>query len=254
MTDTHTHPYLTEFEDGGLDVVKRALESGVKHLIFPNVDLDSIAPMLKLHRAFPQATSVAMGLHPTEVGKDWSEIVDKMEGLLDGGDYVAIGEVGIDLYWDKTYRNQQIDAFRRQVGLAERHRLPVIIHCREGLEEVLEVIEAIRPTVPLIFHSFTGSEADVMRIREICDPMFGINGVVTYKSAGSLREALPEIGIERILLETDAPYLSPVPHRGKRNEPSYLSAVCQKIAEEMGLSPEEVERATDKNARRVFGI
>lgn len=254
MIDTHTHPYLEEFADGGAEAVERALSAGVRHIVLPNVDTSTVAPMTALHHLYPESTSMALGLHPTEVGADWQHIVGEMEKMLEGGGYVAVGEVGIDLYWDATHRREQSDAFEEQLRIAERLRLPVIIHCREGLDDVLAAIAKVNPSVRLIFHSFTGSPDDVRRIREVCDPMFGINGVVTFKNARELRESIPEIGLSRILLETDAPYLAPVPHRGKRNEPSYLPAVCSKVAETLGMSFEAVESATDQNAKATFSL
>lgn len=254
MIDTHTHPYLEQFEDGGAEAVRRAIDAGVTHLVLPNVDGSSIAPMKRLHSIFPEHTSMAMGLHPTEVGEDWELVVDEMERLLDTGGFVGVGEVGIDLYWDKSRKEEQMQAFGRQLKIAERLKLPVIIHCREALDETLEVIGSVNPGVPLIFHSFTGSVEDVEKIRKICDPMFGINGVVTFKNARSIREALPIIGQDNILLETDAPYLAPVPYRGKRNEPAYVVSTCKKVAEVLGVSAEKVEAITDRNAIQTFNL
>ena len=254
MIDTHTHPYLSQFEEGGADAVTRAIDNGVAHMVLPNVDASTIEPMMALHHRFPDHTSVAMGLHPTEVGDDWETVVDDMERLLDDGGFVAVGEVGIDLYWEKDRKAEQMQAFARQLRIASRLNLPVIIHCREALEETLQVISEVQPDVPLIFHSFTGSPDDVRRIREVCHPMFGITGVVTFKNAKEIREALPMIGLDHILLETDAPYLAPVPFRGRRNEPAYVTHTCAKIAEVIGVSPEEVEKATDMNAKKLFGI
>lgn len=254
MIDTHTHPYLEEFADGGAQAIEHALSAGVTHFILPNVDASTISPMESLHKRFPESISMALGLHPTEVREDWKPIVAGMEERLEEGGFVAIGEVGIDLYWNKTYRRQQIEAFKRQLQIADRLGLPVIIHCREGLDEVLECIDAVRPQTDLVFHSFTGTPADVARIREVCDPMFGINGVVTFKNATSLRESLSEIGLKHILLETDAPYLAPVPHRGKRNEPAFVTHTCEKVAEVLGLPVKEVEAATDSNAKATFRL
>ena len=254
MIDTHTHPYLSQFEDGGAEAVQNAIDNGVTHMVLPNVDASTVEPMMALHRRFPAATSVAMGLHPTEVGPDWERVVDEMELLLDKGGFVAVGEIGIDLYWEKEHRIEQMQAFARQLRIASRLGLPVIIHCREALDETLQVISEVRPDVPLIFHSFTGSPDDVRRIREVCDPFFGINGVVTFKNAKEIREALPLIGLDRIVVETDAPYLAPVPFRGRRNEPAYVVHTCAKIAEVLGLTPQQVEASTDINAKRIFRI
>ncbi len=254
MIDTHTHPYLPEFSNGGADAVSRALAAGVSHMILPNVDADSVVPMKELHARFPQSTSMALGLHPTEVRPGWEQIVASMEESLRAGGFVAAGEGGIDLYWDKTYRELQIEAFKRQISIADSLLLPVIIHCRDGLDEVLGAIRATAPKVRLVFHSFTGSPEDVRRIREVCDPMFGINGVLTFKNAAPLREALKEIGPARLLLETDAPYLAPVPYRGRRNEPAYIMSTLQKAAETLSLPASELERMVDENAKATFGI
>ncbi len=254
MIDTHTHPYLEQFSDGGTHAVERALSAGVTHMVLPNVDESTLRPMMNLHVSYPDVTSVAFGLHPTELGDDWQASVDVMEDLLADGEAVAVGEVGIDLYWDTSRRQDQIAAFRRQLRIASRLDLPVIIHCREGLDDTIDAIRAEKPHVRLIFHSFTGSPQDVARIRQVCDPMFGINGVVTFKNAAQLREALPLIGAERMLLETDAPYLAPVPYRGKRNEPAYISATLRKAAETLGISAGELEEITDSNAKTTFRL
>ena len=254
MIDTHTHIYMDEFSDGGADALRRAVDAGVNHLIFPNVDASSVSPMMALHRRFPGCTSVALGLHPTEVGDDWETEVDAMEKSLEEGGCVAVGEVGMDLYWDTSRKAEQMEAFARQMRIADRLGLPVIIHCREALDETLAVIRDVNPSVVLIFHSFTGGPDDVRKIRELCDPMFGINGVVTFKNAQTLRDALPEIRLDRMLLETDSPYLAPVPHRGKRNESSYLPAICSRIADTLGVSAEEVERKTTENAFMAFRL
>lgn len=254
MIDTHTHPYLSQFEDGGREAVERAIDNGVSHMVLPNVDASTVAPMKELHASFPAHTSMAMGLHPTEVGHDWEKVVDGMEKLLEEEKYVAVGEVGMDLYWEKEHKDEQMQAFARQLRIASRLGLPVIIHCREALDETLQVISEVKPSVPLIFHSFTGSPDDVRRIRRVCDPFFGINGVVTFKNATEIREALPVIGLDRLLLETDAPYLAPVPHRGKRNEPAYVAHTCAKIAEVLGMTAEAVEETTDANAKKLFRL
>jgi len=255
MTDTHTHLYMDAFGNGGADAVKRALEAGVSMLVFPNVDFSSILPMKELHSLFPEQTKIALGLHPTELGENWRDILSLMEKELEENRdaYCAIGETGIDLHWDASNLEDQKEAFAIQYGWAVKYGLPLIIHCRDGVEAALEVIEKGGAPYPkMIFHSFTSDINDVRRIREVCDPWFGINGVVTFKNAASLREALPEIGIERIVLETDSPYLAPVPHRGERNESSFLPSVAAMVASTLSLSPEETERITDLNASQIF--
>lgn len=255
MTDTHTHLYTDEYEDGGYGAVLRALSRGVWKMIFPNVNLSSIEPMTELHRKFPLQTRISIGLHPTELGDDYRTVLDEMERMLEknANQFSAIGECGIDLHWDKSNIEHQQDAFSRQYDWAVKYNLPLIIHSRDGLEETLAVISKKSGKRPeMIFHSFTGSSEDVKRIREVCNPYFGINGVVTFKNAASLRESLPEIGLNRIVLETDAPYLAPVPHRGERNESAYLTEICTKIAEIFKIPAARVEYITDYNASRIF--
>lgn len=254
MIDTHTHLYFPEYGEEIHEVMKRCKDNGVSHFILPNVDEESIPQVKNFHQQYPETTSMAMGLHPTEVKEGWESVVDLMEKELETSQYKAVGEIGIDLYWDTSTLEIQKQAFERQLMIAEKLRLPVIIHSRSAFEETMEVIEKVKPTVPLIFHSFTGNKENVARIRQSCDPFFGINGVVTYKNAPELREAIPEIGLEKLLLETDAPFLSPVPHRGKRNDSSYIVHVRDKIAEVLGKDPVEVEEITDRNARQIFGI
>lgn len=254
MIDTHTHMYFPDYGEKIAELVKRCQESGITALVLPNVDEESLPQMKDFHKNYPNYTFMAIGLHPTGVKEDWERVIEDMERELQSGDYVAVGEVGMDLYWNTTTKDIQKSAFEKQLRIAELHNLPVIIHSRVALEETLEIISKVKPTVPLVFHSFTGSMDDVKRIREVCNPWFGINGVVTYKNAPELREALQEIGIGKILLETDSPYLTPVPHRGKPNNSSYLVHVCEKVAECLEMLASKVEKETDKNAKMIFRI
>ena len=253
LIDTHTHIYLPEFDADRDEVMTRALEAGVSTMIFPNVDLSTIAPMKELHDRYPESTLMAMGLHPTEVTPDWQETLAAIEEDFRTGGYVAVGEIGMDLYWDKSYEAQQMEVFSRQVALAVESQLPVIIHCREGLDQALEVLQDFRGKAIGVFHSFGGSEKDVDRIRREGDYYFGINGIVTFKNS-KLHEVLPAIGAERIVLETDAPYLSPVPHRGKRNESAYIVNTAARVADGLGLDQEALAETTSSNARRLFGL
>lgn len=267
MTDTHTHIYMPDaFPDGGVEAAEAAIAAGVRQMVFPCVDLASLAPMRELRDKFPDAIRLALGLHPTELSATWRDDLARMEQMLPG-DFAAIGEVGIDLYHDDSMREEQREAFAIQLGWAKRFNLPVIIHCREGLDDTLQAIsEAGADTLPpLIFHSFTGSVEDVRRIREVCDPWFGINGVVTFKNAPSLREALPEIGLDRILLETDAPWLAPVPMRGRRNESAFIPHIRDCVAATLRaagaigpaglpLTTADVESLTDLSAKKIFGF
>lgn len=252
--------YSKEEPNGCADAVDRAVDAGVEVMVLPSVDRESAAEIVALHNERPTETFTAIGLHPTEVGEDWQEELDDIVRILKPTCPVAIGEVGIDLYWDDSNLQQQKEAFVAQLLLSAKENLPVIIHCREGLDVCRECIETARKKTedgklpPLVFHSFTGSPDDVRKIRDICDPYFGINGVVTFKNAGALPEAVREIGLSRILLETDSPYLAPVPKRGRRNESSFLPYINNKIAEILQLSPEEVDIATTNNARKFFRI
>lgn len=255
LIDTHTHLYLDEFRDEQEAVVNRALDAGVGKLIFPNVDLATIAPMRNLQRKFPNSISMAMGLHPTEVKGTWendlSVIEDEFEKNAD--DYIAVGEIGIDLYWDQSFREEQMEVFSRQIDMAVRRNIPIIIHCRDGLAESLEVLSTKQTKPNGVFHSFGGTVEDVEAIREIGDFYFGINGIVTFKNS-RLPEVLPEIGIDRIVLETDSPYLAPVPLRGKRNESAYIVNTARRIAEIFGTSEEDIAKITTANAKRLFAI
>lgn len=254
LIDTHTHLYLDEFSPTPEAAVERAIAADVKKLIFPNVDLGTIGPMNRLQAGFPDHVFMAMGLHPTEINENWESDLAEIEAELtaDPAKYIAIGEIGIDLYWDQTFRKQQQAAFSRQVDWAIKRNIPVIIHCREGLDDVLTVLSKGGKTRG-VFHSFGGSVEDVRRIRQIGDFYFGINGIVTFKNS-RLSDTLSEIGIERILLETDSPYLAPVPYRGKRNESAYIPNIAMKIAESLGLTFEEVAQQTTANAVNLFAI
>lgn len=253
IIDTHTHLYLPEF-DSPAEAVRRAVEAGVGHLVLPNVDLTTVGPLEKLHEQFPDVTSVATGFHPTEVTDNFAEDLDVIRGVLDSGSgIVAVGEIGIDLYWERKWRSEQMEAFRIQCMWALERGLPIIIHCREGLDEVLEVLSGL-PSVPRgVFHSFGGTVEDVDRIRKVGDFYFGINGIVTFKNS-RLRDVLPHIGVDRLLLETDAPYLAPVPHRGKRNESAYIIHTAAYVAASLGIDAEELASATTANAVSLFGL
>lgn len=265
MTDTHTHIYMAgkfaaDSPDGCRLAADRAESAGVGMMVLPAVDRESAEEIVRLHRAKPDTTRTAFGLHPTEAGADWKEELADIRRTLEPTGPVAVGETGIDLYWTDANIEEQKAAFTAQLELGRELGLPVIIHCREGLEVCLDCIRECRddsaanPLPGLIFHSFTGSPEDVRKIREVCDPYFGINGVVTFKNSGLLPDAVREIGTDRLLLETDSPYLAPVPKRGQRNESSYLHFINSKVAEILGISPKEAEEATDRNAKRIFKI
>ncbi len=263
MIDTHTHIYGPEFniegqaEDsfqGQCDAVDRAVAAGVDMMMLANVDRDSIAPIRRLHELRPANTMISMGLHPTEVKENWREELAYITSLIDKtpAAYKAIGEIGIDLYWSTDMLDAQMQAFDRQVAKAASLGLPILIHCREALPQTLEVLEGHKG-VRAVFHSFGGSEADVDAIRRRGDFFFGINGIVTFKNSG-LKKVLPHIGLERIVTETDAPYLAPVPHRGKRNETALMPLVCDAIADGLNADIAAVREATTQNAKSLLNI
>lgn len=255
LVDTHTHIYLPEeFQDTD-EVIDRAVKAGVGHMILPNVDMLTLQPMLALHERYPELTSVAVGLHPTEVDCGFENVLGHMRAILDNPPVglCAVGEIGIDLYWDTTYRSEQREVFATQCRWAVEKDLPVIIHCREGLDDTLEVLSGLDAMPRGVFHSFGGSADDVDRIRRVGDFYFGINGIVTFKNS-RLRDVLTDIGIDRILLETDSPYLAPVPHRGHRNESAYVALVARTVADSLGIDYDDVCRRTTVNAMTLFGI
>lgn len=253
FTDTHTHPYVPEFDADRAEVMQRALDAGVTRMILPNISVDSVAAMRALAAQWPDNTRMAMGLHPEEFdATNWqARLQDVLNELRrHSSDYIAVGEIGIDLYWDATYEREQMIVFEQQLQLADATALPVIIHCRKGLPQVLEVLERF-PTLRCDFHCFGGTVDDVRAIRRHGDYYFGINGIVTFKNSG-LADVIPEIGLDRILLETDAPYLAPVPRRGRRNEPSYLPYVAAKIADILGTTTSAVAETTARNSEDLF--
>ena len=251
FTDTHTHPYYNEDATG---FVQRAIDAGVTRMIMPNVDAESIHPMKKLCAQFPDNLRMAMGLHPTEVKENADKVLETVaKELFSGEKYVAVGEIGIDLYWDITFREKQMEIFDMQLNMAEKMNLPVIIHCRNGLDETLEVLGSHKG-LSTVFHSFGGTTVDVERILSAGDNNYiGINGIITFKNS-SLKDVVPAIPSERLLLETDSPYLAPVPYRGRLNESAYLPYIAKKIAESLKKDVEEVAETTTENSHRLFGF
>lgn len=254
--DTHSHLYEESFDCDCAEAIKRAFDNGVNFLILPNINLQSIQPMNDLHASFPDNTAMAMGLHPTDVTDNWEQDLKIIENELvsDPKKYVAVGEVGIDLYWDKSRLDEQTEVFSRQIQLASRLDLPVIIHCRDGLKVTLDILKGCKRLPSLVFHSFGGSVEDVESIRKVVpDAMFGINGIVTFKNSG-LRNVLPAIGLNSLILETDSPYLAPVPKRGKRNESSYIPYIAQTVADVFQKDIKEVADVTTGNAKSLFKL
>ena len=254
MIDTHTHIYLEEFDEDRVEVVRHAREAGVERVILPNVDFDTVQAMHATNDLFPGYCRMAMGLHPTSVEADYRERLEQVRELLFSGEYCAVGEIGLDLYWDKTYAEEQKEAFVVQTGWAAESGLPVIIHCREAFDYIYDILKPYKTSsLRGIFHSFTGTREEAFRMLEFSNFFIGINGVVTFKKSG-LPEVLQNIPLERIVLETDSPYLTPVPNRGKRNESANVKDTLLKVAEIYGNSPEEIGRITSENALKVFGM
>jgi len=251
--DTHTHLYLEQFDEDRDQVVERALKQGVETMLLPNIDADSVAPLWKLVDAYPNHFYPMAGLHPSSVGEDYKIQLQRVEQDLNERKYIAVGEIGIDLYWDKTFEKQQKEALIFQFDLAIHHDLPVVIHSRDSFDEIIEVIDAFdNPDLKGVFHCFTGTESQA---KMIIDRGFllGIGGVYTFKNS-DLRKELQNIDIENIVLETDAPYLTPAPYRGKRNESAYVYYVAQRMAEEYKKSMHEIAEITSANARKLFKI
>lgn len=251
FTDSHTHIYSGEFGHQQKEAVRRAVDAGVTRLYMPNIDLESIDAMLDLARSFPENCFPMIGLHPTSVNKDYREQLETIGTLAHRQAFTAIGEVGIDLYWDKTFYKEQVDAFTVQIGWARELRLPLVIHSRESFSEIFRILDKEhKGELRGVFHSFTGNAEEAEKALSY-GFYLGINGIVTYKNS-KLPEVLAGISPERILLETDAPYLTPVPHRGKRNESAYLIHIAEKLAAVYGLPLEEIARISTDNATRLF--
>jgi TatD DNase family protein len=253
LIDTHTHIYLPEFDSDRDEVIARAVSSGVKILLMPNIDKDSVAPMLAVEKKYPGVCMIMFGLHPTSVKSDFEIHLEDIFRISSNYDFKAVGEIGIDLYWDKTFIREQIIAFKKQVKFALEKELPVVIHARESFREIFEALEDFKGTgLKGVFHAFTGTMSDAEKAVSM-GFMLGIGGIVTFKNSG-LDKIVSGIGIENIILETDSPYLAPVPYRGKRNESSYLCLINRKVAEISGLTPEETASVTYRNSVRLFGL
>lgn len=255
LVDSHSHLFLDEFQSDLQQVMARAQAAGVTHIFMPNIDSTTIEPMLRVCSEYKGYCFPMMGLHPTSVNADYKkELAIVSEHLAMPNDYVAIGEIGMDLYWDKTFLKEQQFVFEQQIQWALEYELPIVIHCREAFDYIYNVLKPYK-TSPLkgIFHSFTGTLEEALRILEFPDFSIGINGVVTFKKS-NLPEVLSSIPLAWIVLETDSPYLTPVPNRGKRNESANVKDTLLKVAEIYGKPPEEVGCITSENALKVFGI
>ena len=252
--DTHSHIYLPEFDEDRSEVILRAKAAGITHIVLPNVDQSTIAQLLCLEKTDPAYFHPAIGIHPTCINTDYTKELAWVKEELNHRSYCAIGEVGIDLYWDTTFREEQIIAFEQQLQWAVDYRLPVIIHQRNAFEEVIASVEKFNcPELRGVFHSFGGTLDEAQRIVALENFYLGINGVVTFKNS-TLSTVLSSVSLDRLVLETDAPYLSPVPYRGKRNESSYMVLVAQKLSEIYHIPLEETGEVTSRNALQLFGL
>ncbi len=253
LTDTHTHLYSESFDEDRTEMIERALEKGIKRFFVPAIDSTYTDSMKALKKAFPEQVHLMTGLHPTHVKEDYEKELSHVQQELESGEYIAVGEIGMDLYWDKSFVQQQADAFLRQAAWAKEKDLPIIIHCRDAFDEIFELLEGMpQQEFKGIFHCFTGNETQALRLID-WGFYLGIGGVVTFKN-GKIDQFLSRLPIESIVLETDAPYLAPTPYRGKRNESAYLEEVARKVAGIYGKSLPEIAEVTTANSQQLFGI
>ena len=251
MIDTHSHIYGPEFDGDRTEVIQRALESGISKIFLPNINEESITPMMAVANDYPGVCFPMMGLHPEDVRDDWSVVLDRMEPLLDG--MIAVGETGLDFYWDSTFRKEQIESFERHICWARDKDLPLVVHMRKAEPELLDAMERHKADgLRGVFHCFGGSVESARRMLKYEGFALGIGGVVTFKNS-HLSETLKGVPLERVVLETDAPYLTPVPYRGKRNEPSYVTYVASCLSNIYNVSLEEVNEVTNRSVARIFG-
>ena len=252
LTDTHTHLYLGEFDPDRDALIAEAKEANVERFFLPNIDSGSMDAMLALEKKYPQNCFAMMGLHPCSVKENWKKELDLVEKKLAERRYSAVGEIGIDLYWDKTFVKEQEMVFRKQIELANHYKLPVSIHSRESFEEIYAILLETKKEQPCgVFHCFTGSVDQANRGTDL-GFYLGVGGVVTFKNSG-LDKTLSEVRLNNMVLETDAPYLAPVPHRGKRNLPIFLKFVAEKVATIKNIAVEEVAEITTENSKVIFG-
>lgn len=251
LVDSHAHIYTKDFKDDISDVIERAKGVGVERIYMPNIDHQSIEDMLTLADKYPGYCVPMMGLHPCSVDKDFEKQLYEVEEYLGKGGFCAVGEMGTDLYWDKTFFEQQQEAFNIQSELALKHNLPIVIHCRESIDETIELVKPFAEKgLTGVFHCFTGSAGQASKIVGMGFKL-GLGGVATFKNGG-MEPVIEKIDLEHILLETDSPYLAPTPNRGKRNEPSYVKLVCEKIATVLGKEVTEIGEITSRNSKTLF--
>ena len=253
IIDTHTHLYLKQFNKDVDLVINRSIKIGVKKFILPAIDSSHFDSMQNLKKKYPNDIFLMSGLHPTDVKENYKDELKFVVNTLKKNNYVAIGEIGIDLYWDKSYLKQQQEAFKFQIRLAIEHDLPIVIHCREAFDEIFQILDDENCNeLSGVFHCFTGTLEQAQRAIDL-GFFLGIGGVVTFKNGG-IDKFLHKIDLKNIVLETDSPYLAPVPFRGKRNESSYIIYVLEKLSEIYGISKEKIAEITSKNAEKVFRL
>ena len=252
MIDTHSHIYSEEFDTDRAEVIQRAKDIGVQHIILPNVDSESLPRMLQLEAEYPDFCYACIGLHPTSVNAEYKNELKLVESELERRKYLAIGEIGIDLYWDKSFLNEQVIVFQQQLEWALKYNLPVIIHVRNSFAETMEAMKPfLGKGLKGVFHSFTGTKHEAQEIINLGGFLLGINGIVTFKNSG-LDKTLTNIDIQNIILETDSPYLTPVPFRGKRNESAYINIIAECVSGIYNLNKTEVIETTTRNAKILF--
>ncbi|WP_299121979.1 TatD family hydrolase [uncultured Winogradskyella sp.] len=253
ITDTHTHLYSEAFDTDRIEMINRAIDANVKRFFIPAIDSSYTESMFQLEKAFPDNVFLMMGLHPTHVKENYLEELKHVEKQLAKRKFYAVGEIGIDLYWDKTTLDIQIEAFKYQINLAKNYKLPIVIHCREAFDEIFEVLEQEKSEDLFgIFHCFTGSLEQAHQAISY-NMKLGIGGVVTFKN-GKIDQFINQIDLKHIVLETDSPYLAPKPYRGKRNESSYINMVLEKLSELYGESVQDIASITTENSKAIFGI
>ncbi len=253
ITDTHTHLYSEEFDMDRDEMMQRAINNGVTRFFIPAIDSNYIHKMYALEADYPENVFLMMGLHPTYVKDNYLDELQIVEQQLASRKFYAIGEIGIDLYWDKTHLKEQQIAFRRQIQLAKKYKLPIVIHCREAFDEIFEILEKEKSEDLFgIFHCFSGTYEQALQAISY-NMKLGIGGVVTFKN-GKIDQFINQIDLRNLVLETDSPYLAPIPYRGKRNESSYIVNVVDKLASLYDLSPEEIALKTTENSKAIFGI
>lgn len=254
LIDTHTHLFSPSFDEDRSEVVERAIKAGVEKLILPNIDLESIEPMYSLCEQYPNNCFPMMGLHPGSIDQNWEENLKVIRDNLFNRKNVAVGEIGMDLYWDKTFQEAQATVFRTQVNWAKELNLPIVIHAREAFDEIFEIVDELNDdSLTGVFHCFTGTVEQAQKIKNYGGFKLGIGGVLTYKKSG-LDEVLSQIDLSEMILETDSPYLPPTPHRGKRNESAYLLHIAEKLADVKQKSLKEIADITTTNARELFKL